>query len=489
MSSNTKQVFWLSLGNLFTFGFSIISVAILSRYLPKEDYGTYKQVIYIYGTLLVIFSMGLPKAYGYFIPKVEDNQMKDVINKISSILLLVGFVFSVVLYFGSGIIAEALKNSDLKTALKYFSLVPLFTLPTLGIENILAALKKSHIMTLYTILSRSLMLLCTAIPVLVFNLGYLEAIQGFVAASFISFIVALSLKNRTTRGQKHIKSEISYREILKFSIPLLYASFWGLIISSSDQFFISRYFGSKVFAEFSNGFFEFPIVSMVISAIATILLPVFSENITRDGISEELKRMWNSALEKTIILVYPLLIFLIFYAETLMILLYGDGYTESAFYFKLRTALSFVQLIALFPLMLALGTGATKYYSRVHMFIAFSILFLEYLAIVLFNSPYVIIYVSITMRIVLVLLLMKYIADIFNIKLIDLFPIKLQLSLVLFCSAIMLLLKFVFEKQNLDMLIELLMVGTIYVLFVLLVFKILKVDFGGIIAPLLIRKK
>ena len=70
-SNNTIQAAWVALGSLFAFGFSIVSSIILSRYFDKTDYGTYKQVIYVYHTLLIVFTLGLPKTYSYFLPRTH----------------------------------------------------------------------------------------------------------------------------------------------------------------------------------------------------------------------------------------------------------------------------------------------------------------------------------------------------------------------------------------------------------------------------------
>ena len=81
-NSNTVQTFWVSLGSLFSFGLVIISSMIFSRYFLKEDYGTYKQVMYVYNTLLTVFTLGLPRAYSYFLPRVKEAQAKDLIKKL-----------------------------------------------------------------------------------------------------------------------------------------------------------------------------------------------------------------------------------------------------------------------------------------------------------------------------------------------------------------------------------------------------------------------
>ena len=77
-TNNTEQAAWVGLGSLCSFGFALVSSAILSRYFNKADYGTYKQVMYVYTTLLTVFTLGLPRAFSYFLPRVELCQAKEL---------------------------------------------------------------------------------------------------------------------------------------------------------------------------------------------------------------------------------------------------------------------------------------------------------------------------------------------------------------------------------------------------------------------------
>ena len=92
-TNNTKQAAWVAIGSLFSFAVGIISPMILSRFFDKGDYGTYKQVMYVYSTLLTVFTLGLPKAYAYFLPKYGREYSKDIINKITSMFIVLGAVF------------------------------------------------------------------------------------------------------------------------------------------------------------------------------------------------------------------------------------------------------------------------------------------------------------------------------------------------------------------------------------------------------------
>ena len=86
--SNTYQALWVGLGSLSSFGLSVVSAVILSRYFDKAEYGTYKQILYVYNSLLIIFTAGLPRVFGYFLPRVDISQGKHLVWKVSKILFL-----------------------------------------------------------------------------------------------------------------------------------------------------------------------------------------------------------------------------------------------------------------------------------------------------------------------------------------------------------------------------------------------------------------
>src|SRR5690606_32042857 len=139
-----------------------------------------------------------------------------------------------------------------------------------------------------------------------------------------------------------------------------------------------------------------------------------------------------------------------------------------------RTILSFFQIIAFYPLMLA--SGKVKLYARIHFFIALLIVVSEYIVVSFFDSPYLIIYVSVAIRILMVIVLMKYISDLFKVSITELFPVKLQLGLIIFSSISLIIIKILFMNIELNLLFELFLAGIIYVFFVLLIFKLMKIN-------------
>lgn len=399
--SNTKQALWIAIGNLFSTSVALVSAMILSRYFNKEDYGTYKQVIYIYSTTQIVFTLGLPRCFSYFLPQIPLEEGKQTIKKITNILYIMGGIFSLILFLGAPIIADWFKNEKLIEALRIYSPVALFLLPTMGLEGILATYRKSEYTALYNATTRLLMLVCIVLPVIIFKGTYLMALWGFVISSFLTFILAINLRNIPFKGTSNNISSIKYKDIWNYSVPLMLASIWGALLNSTDQFFISRYYGTEAFANFSNGAIQLPFVGMVTSSVSTVITPVFTKEIYNHNYTNVVE-LWQRSTIKSSKILFPLIVFFLFFATPLMILMYGVEYSDSAIYFQIKQMASFFQIITSVNILLAFGL--TKFYSKVHM-LAFLILIpVEYIVCKTIDSPY-----AVTAVHVLAIILITYV--------------------------------------------------------------------------------
>lgn len=488
-TNNTKQAVWIAIGSLFSFGFGIVSSMILSRYFEKGDYGTYKQVLYVYNALLTVFTLGLPKAYSYFLPRVERSQAKNLIKKITNLFLLLGFFFSITLFVGASQIADWLKNPNLTYGLRLFSVVPLLMLPTMGLEGILATYRKTMFMTFYTIITRSVMLLCVSAPVILWNGDYVDAIIGFDIASVVAFIMALYFKYYPVRAEGNKDCEVSYHQIFSFSLPLLFASLWGVVIHSADQFFVSRYFGTEVFAEFSNGAIELPFVGIIISACAAVLSPVFSRlSHEQVNFQKEVMPLWMSVFEKTAKLIYPLVLYCIFFADLVMVLMYGEPYQVSATYFQIKLMANFFTVISFAPLII--NTGRVKYYQNVHMYGAIVLVVLEYLSILFFNSPYVLTTVSVACHIGRIICMLWVVAKMFDVKFYQIFPVALLFKIMLPSIVILTGIRILCDSIGQYVRNSILLFATTFVAYFIIYFiysLFAHIDYKSIIKPLNIR--
>lgn len=155
--SNTIQALWVGLGYLGTFLVALGSAMVLSRYLSKNEYGTYRQIIYIYTLLQGVFAAGLPSAYSYFLPKLDLSQGKRLSKLLLLFFVILGALLSLVFYLGAPLLASALDNPALADNLRLFSPIPFFLIPTLGIEGLFTAVRKTEQLLAYNITTKFFM--------------------------------------------------------------------------------------------------------------------------------------------------------------------------------------------------------------------------------------------------------------------------------------------------------------------------------------------
>ncbi len=380
----TSQALWLATANFVSFGITMIMSAILSRHLPTSEYGTFRQVLYVYSTLLMVFSLGLPKAYSYFLARIPVDEGLDLVRKLTLIFLALASIFSFILFFGAGFISSVLGNPMLDDNLRLFAIVPSMLMPVLGVENILVVYRKASKVLLYVLISRIFTVTCTTLPVIAGGLGVKGAVGGFACASIITCIAGLILSRTPFKKTKNNKCNLSLRSIFNFSLPVFYSGIYGFIIASSSQFFVSRYFGVDEFAIFANGYHELPFASMVIGAVAGTLLPEFSRMYKEKKENTEFLALWKNVVAKSAMIIYPLSGFFFIYAPEIVKFLYGEGYVNSATLFRIITIVNIARIVPYSPFLFAVGKG--RIFANIHLVTALSMVSLQYLCVSLFPS-------------------------------------------------------------------------------------------------------
>ena len=479
------QAFWVGMGSLSSFALAIVSAAILSRYFDKAEYGTYRQILYVYNTLLVVFTAGLPRVFAYFLPRYPIEQGKHIVWKVSKLLFFFGMAFSVVLFSFSGLIAQILKNPELATGLKYFAPIPMLLLPTLSIEGIFSTYKKTIYIAIYNTSTRILMLMFIVLPVILLKGTYLYAIYGWLAVSVISLAIAWYFKGIPFKNVSIIRAVLPFREIFSYSLPLVLASLAGTMIRAADQFYISRFFGPEIFAEFANGFIELPFVGMITGATSVVLMPVFSKAFHENKGIGDLMITWRSALSKSALLIYPLVIYFIVFASETVVFLYSEAYEASSIYFQIKMFLNFFNIIIFAPLFFAMGK--TNIYFLVHLIFGLIIWITHYLIISLFDNPVLIAINSTIIHILLIVSFIYLASKILKISLVEFFPLTTFGMLFLNALLCIIIIK-VFHSYLLmsySILLQIIITSISYGVLLLITSRFFKINYLIVIRPII----
>ena len=386
--SNFNQALWLAVSYTCSMLVGILSSVVLSRYFDKVQYGTYKQIIHIYTLLLTVFQAGLPAVFTYFLPRHSREEGKFIVKKVQRLLFVLGFAFSITLFCGSGLIARLLDNPELAVGLKIFSIFPLFTLPTFGVEGIYTVNKNTRFVAIYTITTRLVMLACIVLPVVFIKNDYRVALIGWGVASFVAFLIAVVAKNRAYSDVDSVELQGLTKAVFDYALPIMVSALVMMFFKFADQFFISRYSGVEAFAEYSNGHMTLPFAVMFITPVRAILTPIFSKANKEGNYDNAVKTLYNG-MNQIAVLMIPLIVFAFCYAKEIMVFLYSGIYENSFVYFRIVVVFNFLEMFVFSGILSAIGK--TKINMIFTLICAVLLWIIDFVLLKLFSvSPYVI---------------------------------------------------------------------------------------------------
>lgn len=444
-----NQALWLGIGQLCTFAIAFLTAPVMTRYFDRVEYGTYRQILYVYTSISSLLTMGLPSVFAYFVPRLKAAEQKTLINAINKLFVLIGAVLSLALFLLSDALASWLNNPELATGLKIFSPFPLFTIPAMGVESIYTALKKTKVIAIYQVVSKLLMFLCIILPVILFHTSYRGAIIGWGCASFITFLIAMWLKNRPYVGidAKHISG--LYRQVFNYCLPLTGAFIAGFFCNSSDQFFVSRYYGTSTYAIFITGILTVPIIPMVTESVRNVMLPMLSKS-SAEGTMVQAMCTYRNAVKRTALIVIPMLAFCFAFSEDVMVALYGAKYGASSSFFRLQILKDLTTIFPYFAVLAALGLN--RLYMNIHIVGAFTIPIAEYAVCKLMLPAEWILVVSLCFTMARIIFVIIYLYRRYNLELLDRNVARYITGIILHCSIItaclLVLRTYLFPKLN-----------------------------------------
>jgi len=202
---------------------------------------------------------------------------------------------------------------------------------------------------------------------------------------------------------------------------------------------------------------------------------------------EEVMALWKSTIRKSAALVFPLVAFFILFATDLVIFLFSRDYENSAVYFRIAMVRNFFNIIMFAPLMFAIGK--TKAYARVHMILAFLVWGLDYLIILVFNSPVALALNSAILAIIKVIVFVVYLARYFRIPVHGFipFPYIFRLLVQSFLGVVLSKYLTTWLMPEADRIVVIMAGFAVFLLFIAGTSRLFRLEYLSVLAPMLNR--
>lgn len=333
LSSRALILFVAKFMNL---GISLLIGMVLARLLSKSAYGDYSQVWLVFQTISPLLIMDIDNSVMFFLPKLERSRHFGFLLQTIGVLALLGLLFSGLLYFGSSSISGLYGGGQtLNLYLRAFALYPVFYLPSLIAPLWLIATKRPMATAVMTTAFEFIRAVGTIVLVVTNNsLNVVFLWSG--AAAIVNFLTMMWLIWRTYPGDECHFDWSLFRSQLGYSFPLAVSSVASTFLKRLSNNVVAMVYTAEIFAVYSNGAFEIPIIAPITNAVMLVLIPEF---VQMDSVGKRSKilGLWLDSLRRLAFLVYPLAVFCFQFATPMMVLLYSEKYANSALVFQIFT--------------------------------------------------------------------------------------------------------------------------------------------------------
>jgi O-antigen/teichoic acid export membrane protein len=313
----------------------MIAVVGLARLVPKPELGAYQQLGLIYGFVAPLLLGGIPAGLLYFVPRARSkSETRAWIFRAYVLVGIFGVAASLVTVSIRYPLASLLHNPELASALvPYAPYVAFAFLATVAPSALVASGHPRAAAAANASLGASVLLAVIVAALIAPDARSLAV--GISAGGAIGALISVLAMVRTLRLGPHRElSEGSWRELLRFGLPLALASLAGAIAYQFDRAVIGANYAPRLYAIYAVGAIELPLSSLAQGAIGNALAPALT-TLWRDGQFPEAIRLWREAIRKSALLMAPMGAFMVVETPDIIRLLFGPQFAGSGAIFRI----------------------------------------------------------------------------------------------------------------------------------------------------------
>ncbi len=318
--STTKPALVLTAGRTVGFVIAFAMPIILTRLFSQEQYGTYRLIFVLFGSLYGLSQMGMAESLYFFVPRRPDRAGRYVLNA-AVMMTAVGVVLLVGIVTLSSWISQKSGNPLLTAQLPALGVFVLLMLAAASLEIVVVSRQQYLFGAFIYAGSDAVKALLLVAPVVA--TGSLGALMlgaiGFAAVRCLVFLLYL-----LRRFKGHLRLDASlWREQLTYAVPFAVA---GLVQIDIQQYAVAWWYGPTLFGIFAIGCTNVPLVDLFVASWGNVLMVRMSEEI-RLGRSPA--ALWHEITSRLALVFLPLSISLLLTARELITVVFTRAYLAS----------------------------------------------------------------------------------------------------------------------------------------------------------------
>jgi O-antigen/teichoic acid export membrane protein len=351
-SSLPRSASYLMLAKTIGFAFTIVLPLLLVRRLSLNEFGNYKQFFVILQSAANLLPMGMHMSTYYFLPRAANsNEKGQIVFSVLIYYLAVSLLTGLAICIFPTIIWSLIRNPDLTRFGRLVAIaLPMYVISTL-FETVTLADGESRMSALIIVGSNILRTCAIVLVTLIWG-----TIQSIVLATMIYSCLHVTLflfylRDRFGRFWENFKWPL-LRSHVSYALPLGVGGLLWSLQMDVHNYFVSHYFGAAVFAIYSTGCFQLPLVGILSDSVASVLIPRISA-LQHQSQTDRIAVLMPAVMRALAILYVPIYVFLTLMAREFVTLLFTTRYLASIPIFRINLLLLPLSLVMLDPIIRA----------------------------------------------------------------------------------------------------------------------------------------
>jgi O-antigen/teichoic acid export membrane protein len=341
---------WIAATKIAAFAVNVALPLVLVRRLNQHDFGLYKQVFLIVGTIITTLPLNFAMSALYFLGH-EPEKGREFVFNIAAFYALVAGGAALAVYTFPSLVAWMSGSDALRPLVPELSLVVLFWVFSAFLEVLMIAnrdFRAAGTFLFVAPIARSLLLIAAVVAFGTLDALLLAAIcYGVVQTAWALVYLRrrfpsfwLSFRWPTLRAQA------------SYILPLSAVGLLWTVMTDLHSYWVSIQFGPAAFAVYSIGCFQLPLVAILSESVAGVVIPQLSA-LQRRGDHREVVRATIEILRSLAFIHFALYAFLMVCGRVFLTVLFTDAYAESWPIFAVNLTMLPVNVVMLDPIVRA----------------------------------------------------------------------------------------------------------------------------------------
>ena len=321
----SRPAFLLVTGRTIGFAASFIIPVLLVRTFNQAEFGTYKQLFLIYGTLYGLAQLGMAESLYYFVPRKPQEAGPYIANALIT-LALAGTAGLALLWFAEHRIVGWLSNPQLADHVVLLGVFLVLMLVSAAFEIVMVA-RKQHLTAAWTYgasdVARTTLLV---IPAFVQG-GLRGVLWGGIAFAALR-VLAMLYWLRREYGSELRPNRALWTYQLAYALPFALAVGIEVLQANLHSYVVASKFDAATFAIYAVGCLQIPLVDLITTSAASVMMVKMAE----DGLHEHRDtalELWHHTMSRLALLIFPLAVVLLLLSQDVIVTLFTSTYAAS----------------------------------------------------------------------------------------------------------------------------------------------------------------